>query len=90
MPQVVLTPHLARFFPDLADGEIPGRTVAQVIAALDGRWPGLGHYLLDERGRLRPHVNVFVDGAMVTDREGLSDEVAEGGTVHILQSLSGG
>ena len=90
MPQVVLTPHLARFFPDLTDGEIPGRTVAQVIAALDGRWPGLGHYLVDERGRLRPHVNIFVDGQVVRDRARLTDPVADGGTVHILQSLSGG
>lgn len=90
MPQVVLTPHLARFFPDLADGEVPGATVAEVVAALDARWPGLAHYLVDERGRLRPHVNVFVDGAMVEDRDRLSDPVPEAGTVHVLQSLSGG
>lgn len=47
-------------------------------------------YVLDEQGRVRRHVNIFVDGAMIADRRRLSDAVAPGAEVYILQALSGG
>ena len=90
MPRVRFTRHLVRFFPDLEEGEQPGRTVAEVVAALDARWPGLAAYVVDDTGALRTHVNVFVDGEMVADRARLSDPVSEGTEVFIVQALSGG
>ncbi len=33
---------------------------------------------------------IFVDGAMLRDRAGLSDPVARTGTVYVIQALSGG
>jgi hypothetical protein len=47
-------------------------------------------YDLDERGLLRTHVNVFVDGAQLVDRAGMSDPVGPRGEVYVLQALSGG
>lgn len=90
MPSVVLTPHLRRFF-DVPEGiRVEGETVAQVVAALDARWPGLAFYVTDERGSLRKHVAVWVDGRRVVDRERLSDPVETNARVTILQALSGG
>ena len=90
MPTVVLTPHLRRFF-DLPDRiEAQGKTVAQVLAALDERWPGLAFYVTDEQGRLRQHVAIWVDGRRVEDRDALADTVEPDGHVTILQALSGG
>lgn len=90
VPSVVLTPHLRRYF-DLPDGiEVEGETVAQVVAALDARWPGLAFYVTDEQGSLRKHVAVWVDGQRLVDRDRLSDPVSSGGKVTILQALSGG
>jgi len=91
VPVVRFTKHLRRYFPDLEDGaEIEGATVAEVVSALDARWPGLGHYVRDERGALRKHVNVFIGGEMVTDRRALSDAVKPHDEIHVLQALSGG
>lgn len=90
MPQVKFTRHLQRFFPDLDDVVVEGDTVADVIAHLDSRYPGLASYLVDERGRLRQHVNVFVGGSLIKDREGLQDPVTEDDEVYVLQALSGG
>lgn len=90
MPQVSFTRHLVRFFPTLAEGEVPGTTVREVIAELDRRHPGLAGYLVDELGRLRRHVNVFVGDEPIRDREGLSDPVRPDDRVSILQALSGG
>lgn len=90
MATALLTPHLRRFF-DLPDRiDVEGATVAEVLAALDARWPGLAFYVVDEQGRLRKHVAIWVDGERVEDERGLSDAVGPNGTVHVLQALSGG
>jgi len=92
MVTVHLTRHLYSFFPDLEGKEIAvdASTVAEVVRALEGLAPGIGFYICDERGRLRTHVNVFVDKQIIRDRGGLSDAVTDGGEVHVLQALSGG
>jgi molybdopterin converting factor small subunit len=90
MPLVRCTPHLCKFFPTLEEGEVPGATVREVIDALERRHPGIASYLVDETGRLRRHVNVFVGDEPIVDRERLSDALAPGDKVFILQALSGG
>lgn len=90
MPSVRFTHHLQRFFPDLAEEELAAATVAELVAALDRRHPGLGAYLTDERGALRAHVNIFVGGHPVRDRRTLGDALAPDAEVHVLQALSGG
>lgn len=92
MVAVQLTRHLFSFFPHLAKApiEVEASTVAEVVRALEDLAPGIGFYLCDERGRLRTHVNIFVDKELIRDRRGLSDSVASGAQVHILQALSGG
>jgi hypothetical protein len=47
-------------------------------------------YVLDEQGRIRQHMVVFVDGEMVRDRDRLSDAVKPDSVVDVIQSLSGG
>ena len=90
MARVSFTPHLKRFFPALAEGEVAGATVRDLIDELDRRHPGFASYIVDERGRLRRHVNVFVGEEPVHDRERLGDPVAPDERVFILQTLSGG
>jgi molybdopterin synthase sulfur carrier subunit len=92
MIAVRLTRHLYSFFPHLegVDLSVEAATVADVVRALEARAPGIGFYICDELGRLRTHVNIFIGTRMVRDRRGLSDAVAAGDTVHILQALSGG
>ncbi len=91
MPAVRFTSHLRRFFPDLRDGvQVEGQTVAEVVAALDRQFPGLGDYIVDERGALRQHVNIFVGDSLIHDRQRLQDVVAAGEQVFIFQALSGG
>ncbi|MGE0395193.1 MAG: MoaD/ThiS family protein [Kofleriaceae bacterium] len=91
MATVELTRHLVQFFPQLAnDLTVDGATVADVVAAVEKVAPGFAFYVCDERGRLRRHVNVFVDGLSVGDRNKLSDPVTPTSQVLIMQALSGG
>ena len=92
MAIVRLTGHLHRFVPALAVAElrVDAETAAEVVQAIDRLAPGFAFYVCDEAGRARPHVNLFVDGRRITDRTRLSDPVAAGSEVFILQALSGG
>jgi len=92
MPTVEVTPHLYRFFPQLANRTItvPAGSVAEVLNAINELAPGFTDYVLDEHGALRRHVKLSIDDTIVVDRKTLSDRVQEDGTVYIFQALSGG
>lgn len=90
MATVHFTRHLKRFFPSLAPLDVEACTVAEAVARVDERFPGLADYVVDERGRLRKHVNIFVDGELIADRDGLADAVGARSELHIMQALSGG
>jgi sulfur-carrier protein len=64
-----------------------GRTVAEVLADLDHRYPGLRFRVVDEQGRLRKHMKVFVAQESVRDLTTTVDGLDE---VVIMQALSGG
>lgn len=91
MAIVKFTRHLVRYFPTLQDSlVVEGDTVAEVVLALDEKYPGLADYVLDERGALRKHVNIFLDQELIQDRQKLSDPVRPKDKIYIFQALSGG
>ncbi len=91
MPRVKFTNHLQRFFPDLKTTiQIEGGTIAEIISALNIQYPGLADYIIDERGVVRKHVNIFISGELIQDRKTLQDTVTEEDQVYIFQALSGG
>lgn len=65
-------------------------TVEEALRALAGRHPGVVDRVLDERGRVRPHVNVFVDGENIRFLDGLGTAVGPGSTLVIVPAVSGG
>ena len=71
--------------PELGPGAKP--PLAAILAALDSSFPGIRFRMVDERGRLRPHVAIFVGRNAVRD---LDITVAPGTEVMIVAALSGG
>jgi sulfur-carrier protein len=69
---------------------VTGRTVHEIIAALDHAFPGLGFNLCHETGELRSYVNIFLDRENIRYLRGLDTEIPAGATLHILQSVAGG
>lgn len=61
-----------------------------VLAAVFERQPELRGYLLDDQGRLRRHVAIFVDGRRIKDTKTFGELVAPAGEVYVVQALSGG
>lgn len=91
MVTVRFPPHLRRYLPTLpASCEAVGETVAELVAHLEQQFPGVGAYLVDDVGRLRAHVNIFIGAEMIGDRTTLSDKIPPHATVFVMQALSGG
>ncbi len=90
MPKVNFTTALRRFYPDLQPLEVEAGNVAEVVQKLNDRYPGLKDYVVDEQGRLRQHVNIFIGERLVTDKTGLTDPVGTEEEIFIMQALSGG
>jgi molybdopterin synthase sulfur carrier subunit len=90
MVKVKFTSALKRFFPTLSETLVEASNIHDVIKALDKTHPGLSGYIVDDAGRLRQHVNVFVQDDLIKDRIKLSDPVKDNDEVLIFQALSGG
>jgi sulfur carrier protein ThiS len=69
---------------------VPGHDVRSVLAGYFDLHPAVRAYVLDERGAVRRHVAVFVDGTLITDRTALTDPVGDDDEVAVFQALSGG
>jgi molybdopterin converting factor small subunit len=71
---------------DRAEHEVPGATVGDVLRELERANPALGGWILDERGTVRRHIKVFVNGEMGSAETAVED----GDRVHVLPAISGG
>ena len=87
-PVLVRLPVLfANLFPDAERMVgLSAETVAEMIDALDARWPGMRDRLCDSTPAIRRHINVFVDGRRAT----LATRLTPGTDVFIITAISGG
>jgi molybdopterin converting factor small subunit len=87
MATVLLPASLIALFPGTAKRhQVEGGTVGAIIEALDRSVPGVRDRLLETGSRLRPHINVFVDG----EPADLTTAVGASAVVHVLPAVSGG
>ena len=72
--------------------EVPAEagTLREVIAGLDAAYPGLGGRLLDEGGKLRRFINVYVGDEDVRLAQGLDTQVPAGIQVSVIPAVAGG
>ena len=70
--------------------EIPGSTLRGVLDNYFSENARARGYVLDEQGKIRQHMVVFIDGELVRDRNGLSDRVEPNSVIDVIQALSGG
>jgi len=65
-------------------------TLREVIAGLDAAYPGIGGRILDDGGRLRRFVNVYVGEEDVRFAQGLDTPVSAGARVSFIPAVAGG
>jgi molybdopterin converting factor small subunit len=86
MPVVRLRGPLKRLAGDEPEHEVEGATVEELLRELERAHPGLGGWILDERGLIRRHINVFVNGERVEQ----GSTVGSDDKIEILPAISGG
>ncbi len=69
---------------------VPGGSVRAVLDHVFVSHPRLRSYIVDDQGRLRKHVAVYVNADRIADTVALSDPVGEHDEVFVAQALSGG
>jgi molybdopterin synthase sulfur carrier subunit len=72
--------------PLRADGDTVGAALASAFTQV----PHIRGYLLDDQGRLRKHVCIFVDGRRLPREATLSQRIGPDSKLHVIQALSGG
>lgn len=89
MATVAFTPALQRFLK-VPDTEVAAATVGDALTAVFRQCPPLRGYVLDDQGAVRRHVNIYVNGSPIRDRDRLGDPVAGSDEIYVFQALTGG
>jgi molybdopterin synthase sulfur carrier subunit len=86
MAVVTLRGPLRKLAGDRAEHPVEAATIAELLRELERAQPAMSGWILDERGRIRRHINVFVNG----ERAGHDDPVGPDDRVDVLPAISGG
>jgi molybdopterin synthase sulfur carrier subunit len=89
MARIAFTRHLEAVGPSAATA-YPGATLSEVLDAVAADYPRLKAYVLDDQGRVRKHIAVFVDGVLTPRERALAAPLTETSDVFVFQALSGG
>jgi molybdopterin converting factor small subunit len=88
---LVRVPTILRSYTaGIAEVTAAAGTLREVIAALDESYPGIAGRLLDDNGKLRRFVNVYVAEEDVRFAEGLDTVVPDGAQVSVIPAVAGG
>ncbi|MER5780458.1 MoaD/ThiS family protein [Streptomyces mobaraensis] len=91
MSVTVRIPTILRTYTD-GRAEVPaeGSTLSEVIGDLEKNHPGIAARLLDDAGKLRRFVNVYVNDDDVRFEGGLTAATPNGAGVSIIPAVAGG
>jgi sulfur carrier protein ThiS len=89
LASIAFTAHLKTVGPSRPT-VCDGSTLAEMLDAVAADYPRLRDYVLDDQGRLRKHIAIFIDGTLVPRETALHRPLAPVAEVYVFQALSGG
>ncbi|HKY33752.1 MAG TPA: MoaD/ThiS family protein [Candidatus Polarisedimenticolia bacterium] len=84
---VLVPPPLHSYTAGVSRVEAEGRTLDALLDDLDRRHPGIRFRIIDEQGRVRPHIKLFVNARLAPE---IARPVAPSDEIQIVCALSGG
>jgi len=90
MPIIRLPALMQHYTAKQNNFKVPGSTAIEALHAAVEKYPALRVHVLDAKGELRRHINLFVNDSHIRDLHGLGTRVAENDVVRILPAVSGG
>jgi molybdopterin synthase sulfur carrier subunit len=85
--KVFIPTPLRSYTGDRSEVEASGATIAEVLADLDRRYPGIRFRMIDEQDAVRRHIRIWVNK---DEARALDVPVRPTDEVIIFQALSGG
>ena len=85
--KVLLPSPLAAYTANRREVEAEGATVAELLADLDRRYPGIRFRMIDEQDAIRPHIKIFVNRQQAP---ALAAALRPADEVLVVAALSGG
>ncbi len=85
--KVFLPSPLVEYTRGLREVEAEGATLDALLIDLDRRYPGIRFRMIDEQGRVRPHIKLFVDKVIQRD---LQHPLQGASEIDVVAALSGG
>lgn len=87
---VSIPPALRQYTKDTSEVGLEATTVEELLSKLDGLFPGLRAFLVDESKGLRRYVNIFVNQDDIRSAQGLRTKLKDGDRVNIVPAIAGG
>ena len=90
MNRVKIPTQLRSLTDDAPEVEAQGSTISEIVDDLEARYPGLKERLMDDSGKLRRFVNIYVNDEDVRFLDGTGTEVPDGAKLSIIPAVAGG
>lgn len=85
--RVYIPSALRSYTTQQSEVQVEGETLADVLAALDLRFPGIRFRIITEQDAIRPHIRIFVNEQQLNE---LATPLHPTDTLYIVCALSGG
>lgn len=90
MATIIIPTPLRKFTNNTAKLQIPTGTIESSIKELTSNFPELKRHLLDDQGKIRTFVNIFVGDEDIRDLQQENTEVKDDTVVSIIPAIAGG
>jgi sulfur-carrier protein len=88
--QVLIPTPLQKFTNNQASVELEAASVADLVEALEGTFPGIRARLCDDSGKLRRFLNIYVNSEDIRFLDNESTSLSDGDEVSIVPAVAGG
>jgi sulfur-carrier protein len=90
MPTVRFPAMMKYYLNNQAEFVMPASTVNELVRQVIEQYPSIQFHLVDAKGNLRKHFNVFINGTHIRDLNGMDTELNEEDKVILMASAAGG
>ena len=90
MPILKVGPLMRYYLDNKPEVVLGGMTVDDVLQNAVSQYPALKFHLFDSAGKIRRHINIFVNDQSIRELDGLKTHLEENDRVILMASISGG
>ncbi|QEF97484.1 ThiS family protein [Stieleria maiorica] len=90
MTTVEIPSPLRQYCDGASEIRLSGATPNAILKAMEESHPELHRCVCNETGRVRPHVNLFINSNLIRGDEQFNETLQRGDVIGIFQAVSGG